>query len=60
MTDLAGAALDYYHTNGLYQSQQNSDGSVSVVQQKLSDQQYKEAKSNLQNMDSHGRPLATR
>jgi hypothetical protein len=36
MSQLAGVALDYYHTNGLYESQQNADGSVSVVQTKLS------------------------
>jgi hypothetical protein len=54
MSELAGAALDYYHTNGLYQSQQNADGSVSVVQTKLSDQDYTTAKKNLDQLDENG------
>jgi hypothetical protein len=54
MSQLAGVALDYYHTNGLYESQQNADGSVSVVQTKLSDQDYANAKKNLSQLDQNG------
>jgi RHS repeat-associated protein len=54
MTQLAGAALDYYHTTGLYVIQQNADGSLSVVQQKLSDDEYKNAKDKLAEMDPNG------
>jgi RHS repeat-associated protein len=51
MAQLAG---DYYHTNGLYESQPNADGSVSVVQTKLSDQDYANAKKNLNQLDQNG------
>jgi hypothetical protein len=46
--------LDYYHDNGLYTAQQNTDGSVSIVQTKLSDAQYKQAQDQLQKMDANG------
>ena len=54
MQQLAGAVLDYYHDNGLYTSQQNADGTVSISQTKLSDEQYNQAKGQLQKMDGNG------
>jgi len=54
MNQLAGAALDYYHSTGLYTAATNADGTVSVSQTKLSDQQYSAAKQQLQKMDDKG------
>lgn len=38
----------------LYTAQQNSDGTVSVSQTKLSDEQYNQARGELQKMDANG------
>jgi len=54
MDQIAGAALDYYHSTGLYTASTNADGSVSIGQTKLSDQQYSAAKDQLQKMDKQG------
>jgi hypothetical protein len=54
MQQLAGAVLDYYHDNGLYTAQQNADGSVSIIQTKLSDEQYAQAREQLGKMDANG------
>jgi hypothetical protein len=51
---LAGAVLDYYHDNGLYTARQNTDGTVSIVQTKLSDAEYSQAQGQLQKMDVNG------
>jgi hypothetical protein len=51
---LAGAVLDYYHDNGLYTAKQTTDGTVSIVQTKLSDAEYKQAQDQLQKMDANG------
>jgi RHS repeat-associated protein len=47
MLDLAGKALDYYHSNGLYMASTAADGTVTVSQTKLSDSQYAAAKQRL-------------
>jgi len=54
MNQLAGAALDYYHSTGLYTAATSADGTVSISQTKLSDQQYSAAKQQLQKMDDQG------
>ena len=56
MIDLAGKALDYYHSNGLYTASTGADGTVTVSQTKLSDSQYAAAKDRLQHMDKDGFP----
>jgi hypothetical protein len=55
MNQLAGAALDYYHSTGLYTASQGADGTVSISQTRLSDQQYAAGKQALQKMDQNGR-----
>ena len=56
MLDLAGKALDYYHTTGRYTASTAADGTVTVSQTKLSDKQYAVAKDRLKHMDKDGFP----
>ena len=53
--ELAVKTLDYFHDKGLYTSETNKDGSVSVSQTKISDSQYNNAMGTLKNMDDNGR-----
>jgi RHS repeat-associated protein len=54
MKEVARAALDYYHTVGLYVAVKDSKGNVSVIQQKLTDAEYNQAVQNLSKMDENG------
>ena len=54
MKSLTRDILDYYHTDGLWVTDNNSDGTWSIRKEKLSDQQYNEAIEQLNNCDSNG------
>lgn len=58
MPQLAGAVLDYYHTKGLYEAKKTRTAVSRLSRKNSLTSNTKEAKSNLQNMDFHGRPLA--
>jgi len=56
LLDIAGKALDYFHTNGLYTASTGADGTVTVSQTKISDAEYSAARDRLQHMDQNGFP----
>jgi hypothetical protein len=54
MDDIATAVLNYYHDTGLWVAKKQSDGYYVIVQEKLSDAQYKVAYDRLSILDSNG------
>ena len=54
MKNIALEVLDYYHEEGLWVVEEQSDGNYAIVQEKLSDEQYKEAYDRLIILDSNG------
>jgi RHS repeat-associated protein len=54
LKDLALKALEYFNTNGLFTAQKQSDGTYNVEQTKLSDDEYKKAKNNVDKLDRLG------
>jgi hypothetical protein len=54
MSQLAGATLDYFHNTGLYTATPGANGSVTINQTRISDQQYQNAQNALKKMDNNG------
>ena len=52
--DLATAALNEFHTNGLYTATVNKDGSITISKTKLSDKEYKADLKKLNSLDANG------
>jgi hypothetical protein len=52
--DIAVAALNEYHTNGLYTATVNKDGSVTIGKSKLSDKEYKADLKKINGLDANG------
>ena len=55
MQELAMATLDYFHDKGLYTATANKDGSITVGQTKISDEQYQQMKEVFQQLNNNGR-----
>jgi RHS repeat-associated protein len=56
MQELAMATLDYFHDKGLYTATANTDGSVvTVIQTKITDEQYQKLKEVFQQLNNNGR-----
>jgi RHS repeat-associated protein len=55
--DLAKQTLEYFHNTGLFTATINSDGSVAVVQTRLSDAEYNTAVENISNLTAIGETL---
>lgn len=51
---MALVVLEYYHDQGLWVVEEMSDGKFKVVQSKLSDEQYFQAKGRLEELDDDG------
>jgi hypothetical protein len=54
MKEIAIATLNYYHNTGLFIAVKQSDGTYSIVQEKLSDDQFKIASDRLNILDDNG------
>ena len=54
MKEMAQAALKYFRNEGLWVAEQQSDGTYKVVQEKLSEAQYRQAASRLTRLDENG------
>lgn len=54
MQQLATATLDYFHENGLYTATVNKDGTVTIGQTKIGDDQYKQLKQVFQQLNQNG------
>jgi len=52
--ELASKTLDYQHNTGLYTATTNKDGSVSVSQTKITDQQYKTGLETIKGLNNSG------
>lgn len=52
--DLAMAALNVFHTDGLYTATVNKDGSVTIGRNKISDKEYNTAVKNLNGTNANG------
>ena len=55
MQELATATLDYFHNTGLYTATINKDGSVSIGQTKITDEQFKQLNGAFQQLNDNGR-----
>ena len=60
MKALTKDILDYYHNKGMWVTDQQSDGTWKIRQEKLSDQQYKQALEELSKCDANGYQLGER
>ncbi len=58
MKDLAMKTLDYFHDNGLYTATVNKDGSVTIGQTKITDEQYKQLQGVFQQLNNNGETKA--
>lgn len=54
MQELATATLDYFHNTGLYTATINKDGSVSIGQTKITDEQFKQLNGAFQQLNNNG------
>ena len=54
MKDLAGKTADYFHDNGLYTATTNKDGTVTIGQTKITDEQYKQLQGVIKTLDNNG------
>jgi RHS repeat-associated protein len=54
MKDVAMKTLDYFHDNGLYTATVNKDGSVTIGQTKITDEQYKQLQQVFKTLDNNG------
>jgi hypothetical protein len=53
--ELAMATLDYFHDNGLYTTTSNKNGSITVSQTKITDEQYQQLKKVFEQLNNNGR-----
>ena len=56
--ELALKTLDYFHEQGLYTATENANGSVSVVQTTITDEQYNNARGVINRLNDNGRTPA--
>jgi Spy/CpxP family protein refolding chaperone len=49
------ATLDYFHDKGLYTATANKNGSITVSQTKITDEQYQQLKEVFQQLNNNGR-----
>ena len=54
MKDLASKTADYFHDNGLYTATVNKDGTVTIGQTKITDDQYKQMQGVIKTLDNNG------
>lgn len=54
MKDLAGKTADYFHDNGLYNATVGKDGTVTIGQTKITDDQYKQMQGVIKTLDNNG------
>ena len=53
--ELAITSLNYFHDKGFYYAKQNSDGSIKIIRNKISDNQYNELLKKYKTLDDNGR-----